>query len=320
MKINTLLNIYQSYELTKISALNKQNLIALYAQNEQLNKLNNELARSNRTTEQILRNQIKEIERQEKCRYYKDVSFNLSQAITILENETNTNFRIFASTLFLPIIRDMAKEAVQGLEEIADKEYANKILQRCISLSENDKSNIVDYQSTSWAQMLPTRKEVEKLVTKEIVNKEKELQHAIKEKEEKHKDANLNSKSYKGCFVVMSIITGFILLAVIMTIVQKDFESLKGGIIVLFFSILFLGISYRAKKSDKGGLSENADETLQAKIESLDDELSNLKKKEYELNAKCNDILQDVTVDCPKWETKLNEISNLLPLKNLGEK
>ncbi len=48
MKADTLFNIYQSYSLAKISALNKQNLIALYAQNEQLDKLNKELARTNR--------------------------------------------------------------------------------------------------------------------------------------------------------------------------------------------------------------------------------------------------------------------------------
>ena len=61
MKADTLFNIYQSYSLAKISALNKQNLIALYAQNEQLSKLNKELAKSNSVTQQILKNQIKEI-------------------------------------------------------------------------------------------------------------------------------------------------------------------------------------------------------------------------------------------------------------------
>ena len=66
MNTNTLLNIYQSYALTKVSELNKQSLVALYAQNEQLSKLNEELTRANRTTEQILRNQIKEIEQKEK--------------------------------------------------------------------------------------------------------------------------------------------------------------------------------------------------------------------------------------------------------------
>lgn len=45
MKTDTLLNLYQSYTLTKVSELNKQSLIALYAQNEQLSQLNEELTR-----------------------------------------------------------------------------------------------------------------------------------------------------------------------------------------------------------------------------------------------------------------------------------
>ncbi len=58
------------------------------------------------------------------------MTFNLSQALDLLENEENVNFRIFASGLFLSPIRDMAEDAVQELEEIADKEYAQNIVKR----------------------------------------------------------------------------------------------------------------------------------------------------------------------------------------------
>lgn len=218
MKADTLFNIYQSYSLAKISALNKQNLIALYAQNEQLSKLNKELAKSNSVSQQILKNQIKELERQEKCRYYKNLSFNLSQAIGMLENEENTNFRIFSSNLFLPIIRELAKESTQNLEEIADKEYANNLVQKCVSLSEKDKALHSDYQNTSWTQMLPLQEKIKKLSTIDIVNKEKEIQEAIDKKEKAQKDKSFESKSYKGCFIIMCVITAYILFSVIWTI------------------------------------------------------------------------------------------------------
>ena len=42
MDTNTLLRIYQTYSLEKISALSKQSLAAQYAQNEQLVQLNKE--------------------------------------------------------------------------------------------------------------------------------------------------------------------------------------------------------------------------------------------------------------------------------------
>ena len=162
MKTDTLLNLYQSYTLTKVSELNKQSLIALYAQNEQLSQLNEELARANRTTEQILRNQIKEIEQKEKRRYFKNMTFNLSQALDLLENEENVNFRLFASRLFLSPIRDMAKDAVQELEEIADKEYAQNIVKRTNVLTESDKSFYDSYKNTPWATFLSIKYQIEK--------------------------------------------------------------------------------------------------------------------------------------------------------------
>ena len=316
MKTDTLFNIYQAYSLAKISALNKQNLVALYAQNEQLGKLNKELAKSNSVTQQILKNQIKEIERQEKCRYYKKVSFNLSQAIGLLENEANTNFRVFASNLFLPIIRELAKESTQALEEIADKEYANAIVQKCLSLAERDKEFLSDYQKTSWAKIIPLKDKIGKLATVEIANKEKEVQRAIEEKANKRKEANLNTKSYKGCFVTMCVITAFFLMVIIGTIVTNDFEATKGGIILFIVSLAFLAISYRAKKNEDVQIDDK-DEALQDKILSLENELSSFKKEESELNSRYSDMLQEVTLDCPKWDNKLKEIASYLPKKQL---
>ena len=313
MKADTLFNIYQSYSLAKISALNKQNLIALYAQNEQLNKLNKELAKSNSVTQQILKNQIKELERQEKCRYYKSLSFNLSQAIDMLENEENTNFRIFSSNLFLPIIRELAKESTLNLEEIADKEYANNIVQKCVSLSEKNKALHSDYLNTSWTQMLPLEEKIKKLSTVDIVNKEKEIQQAIKEKEKAQRDKSLDSKSYKGCFIIMCVITAYILFSVIWTIVSKDFETMQGGLIVLVVSAILLAISYHAKKKNAVVQQENKDNSLQERVALLDSELLNLKKEEHELNIRYNDILQEVTLDYPAWEKRLKEITSYLP-------
>ena len=174
MKTDTLLNLYQSYTLTKVSELNKQSLIALYAQNEQLSQLNEELARANHTTEQILRNQIKEIKQKEKRRYFKNMTFNLSQALDLLENEENVNFRIFASGVFLSPIRDMAKDAVQELEEIADKEYAQNIVKRTNVLTESNKTIYGTYKNTPWATFLSVKSQLS-----EIIHKNKKLTNYI---------------------------------------------------------------------------------------------------------------------------------------------
>ena len=227
MKTDTLLNLYQSYTLTKVSELNKQSLIALYAQNEQLGQLNEELARANRTTEQILRNQIKEIEQKEKRRYFKNMTFNLSQALDLLENEENVNFRIFASGVFLSPIRDMAKNAVQELEEIADKEYAQNIVKRTNVLTESDKTIYDSYKKTPWSTFLSIKSQIEKdhkTKKKEIrqisdqINKDKEIiTKKYKEKEKKTKKAEEfekltnegNGKGGLGCFFI-TVIDSFV--------------------------------------------------------------------------------------------------------------
>ena len=313
MKANTLLNIYQSYSLAKISALNKENLIALYAQNEQLSNLNKELVKANSVNEQILKNQIKKIERQERCRYYKNLSFNLSQAVDMIENEENTNFRIFTSNMFLPLIQEFAKESMKELEEIADKEYANNIVQKCISLSRKNQAHASDFQISLWSQLLPLQEKIKKLSMVDIANKEKEVQQVLNEKEKKQKDVEFESKSYKGCFITMCIITAFFLLVNIGTIITKDYEAMQGGIIVLVISVCLLAFSFYAKKRNAEGLQNNKDVDSQKRIDVLDDELYSLRKKERELSSKYNEILQEVTLDCPQWEKRLTEIANHLP-------
>ena len=350
MKTDTLLNIYQSYTLTKVSELNKQSLIALYAQNEQLGQLNEELARANRTTEQILRNQIKEIEQKEKRRYFKNMTFNLSQALDLLENEENANFRIFASGLFLSPIRDMAKDAVQELEEIADKEYAQNIVKRTNVLTGSDKTIYDSYKNTPWATFLSVKSQIEKdLKTKkkeirqisDQLNKEKEIiTKKYKEKEKKTKKAEEfekltndgNGKGCMGCFITTIVLLS---LFTIGTYFTQDYDLTKGGIVLLVISILtyFSPIILKYSKYSKNKYSKKLeslagndikaytkDETLENEIESLEDEieslsaeLTNLQQEETKLTTQYNELLQDVTADCPKWESKLSEIADYIP-------
>jgi len=343
MKTDTLLNLYQSYTLTKVSELNKQSLIALYAQNEQLSQLNEELTRANRTTEQILRNQIKEIEQKEKRRYFKNMTFNLSQALDLLENEENVNFRLFASGLFLSPIRDMAKEAVQELEEIADKEYAQNIVKRTNVLTGSDKTIYDSYKNTPWATFLSIKSQIEqdlKTKKKEIrqisnhLNEKEIITKKYKEKEKKTKKAEGfenstnegNGKGCMGCFITTIVLLS---LFTIGTYCTQDYYLTKGGIVLLVLSILTyfspIIVKYLKKVESLAGNDTKAntkDETLENEIESLEneikslsDELTNLQQEETRLTTQYNELLQEITADCPKWESKLSEIAEFIPHK-----
>ena len=343
MKTDTLLNLYQSYTLTKVSELNKQSLIALYAQNEQLSQLNEELTRANRTTEQILRNQIKEIEQKEKRRYFKNMTFNLSQALDLLENEENVNFRLFASGLFLSPIRDMAKDAVQELEEIADKEYAQNIVKRTNVLTGSDKTIYDSYKNTPWATFLSIKSQIEqdlKTKKKEIrqisdhLNEKVIITKKYKEKEKKTKKAEGfenstnegNGKGCMGCFITTIVLLS---LFTIGTYCTQDYYLTKGGIVLLVLSILTyfspIIVKYLKKVESLAGNDTKAntkDETLENEIESLEneikslsDELTNLQQEETRLTTQYNELLQEITADCPKWESKLSEIAEFIPHK-----
>ena len=343
MKTDTLLNLYQSYTLTKVSELNKQSLIALYAQNEQLSQLNEELTRANRTTEQILRNQIKEIEQKEKRRYFKNMTFNLSQALDLLENEENVNFRLFASGLFLSPIRDMAKDAVQELEEIADKEYAQNIVKRTNVLTGSDKTIYDSYKNTPWATFLSIKSQIEqdlKTKKKEIrqisdhLNEKEIITKKYKEKEKKTKKAEGfenstnegNGKGCMGCFITTIVLLSFFTIG---TYCTQDYYLTKGGIVLLVLSILTyfspIIVKYLKKVESLAGNDTKAntkDETLENEIESLEneikslsDELTNLQQEETRLTTQYNELLQEITADCPKWESKLSEIAEFIPHK-----
>ena len=329
MKTDTLLNLYQSYTLTKVSELNKQSLIALYAQNEQLSQLNEELARANRTTEQILRNQIKEIEQKEKRRYFKNMTFNLSQALDLLENEENVNFRLFASGLFLSPIRDMAKDAVQELEEIADKEYAQNIVKRTNILTANNESNIGNYKISSWASLLTEKSKIDNDIAKEIKKKREAIRLASIKKDEVHKKVTKKAKekeeAERGCLGCMLFIVFWLVVALIGTIVTHDYKATWGGIILLVPTLLLLLTFYWRKKRNKKDSEKNdekdnvrekkekSEEALEKELESLSDELLLLQQEETRLTTQYNELLQEITADCPKWESKLSEIAEFIP-------
>ena len=338
MKSDTLLNLYQSYTLTKVSELNKQSLIALYAQNEQLGKLNEELARANRTTEQILRNQIKEIEQKEKRRYFKNLTFRLSQALDLLENEENVNFRIFASGLFLSPIRDMAKEAVKELEEIADKEYAQNIVKRTNVLTGSDKTIYDSYKNTPWATFLSVKSQIEKDLKKkkkEIrqmsthLNEKEIITKKYKEKDKKaegfENSTNVgNEKGCMGCFITTVVLLSIFTIG---TYCTQDYYLTKGGVVLLVLSTLIYfseAILKCLKKLEplagndtnantKDETLENEIESLENEIKSLSDELINIQQEETRLTSQYNELLQEITADCPKWESKLSEIAELIP-------
>ena len=269
------------------------------------------------------------------------MTFNLSQALDLLENEENVNFRIFASGLFLSPIRDMAKDAVQELEEIADKEYAQNIVKRTNVLTESKKTIYGTYKNTPWATFLSVKSQLSEIIhknKKEIRLLTTKIEQAIKDHERltakknkiKTKDTVTDKDAKTGC-IGCSITTIVILIFFIIgTYCTHDYGLTKGGSILLVIICLISGAYYYygekygwdkfmekkdSKKTTKQIEMEEITLELEDKIESLSDELINLQQEETRLTTQYNELLQEITADCPKWESKLSKIAEFIPHK-----
>ena len=191
MNTRQIISLYQTYSLAKISELNRQSLIAQYAQCEQLERLRSEVASNTAATNQILKNQIKELERQEKVRYYKNLVFNLRQALAKIKEPDNTNVRLFLSSLFIEPIKALAEESVRGLEDIQDKEYAQSIIDEASSLAGSLKPFEKAYDDSCWKRYLDAYKTVD---NRTIKSKQKDIALVKKAAEKSREEADMSGK------------------------------------------------------------------------------------------------------------------------------
>ena len=315
MNTNTILRIYQTYSLEKISALSKQSLIAQYAQNEQLVKLNKELAANNSATNKILQNQIKELERQEKCRFYKNLIFNLKLVMDKIENQPICNFKLFLSSIFSKPIEAYAKESITNLEEIKDKEYAQQIVDRIEALFLSNKKYEEEYSKTAWASYISAKEAYE--------NYQSLSQNAIRKKKkeiEKIKNLAKRKDSYNnGCIGCLFISLLFLLYVMGFTIYSysKNDPDVPGGISFVYLIVFIIILAYvlkkkMAKKKINYETTKEYQEDEQ-KITQLQVEIEDITAKNKEKEESYTSKALAIKTECPDWEEQINEIIQLLP-------
>lgn len=321
MDTNTLLRIYQTYSLEKISALSKQSLAAQYAQNEQLVQLNKELAANNAVANKILKNQIQEIERQEKGRFYKNMIFNLKMATDKIKNQPLINFRLFLSSLFLKPIEAYAKESITNLEEIKDKEYAQQIIDRVKSISSSNQSYQEEYDKSAWSSYFSAKEAYENYQDLAAINnKKKEIEKIKEEVAKKTKDdielTKFNKKFSVGCFTFSLLFLLYIVGALIYAYYINDPDA-SGGIPIVVVAILFFLLACAlVKKSGEKQMKEGTqkeNKELEQRITHLQVEIEEILAKNKEAENQFNSISSIITAECNDWETQTNEIIELLP-------
>lgn len=179
--MSNILDIYKAYSLERIVALNKQSLAMQYEQCGQLVALQKQLRTANMTSQQMLRNQVKELERQEKVRYCKNLIFNIKGLIERLDSVTDDSFFFYVCSALVSPMTILSNECVNGLEEIADKEYAKNVLNMIGTLQQKMLSVQSQFNLSEWKRYEELKSQEK---SSEISKKIRDLENAKQKIEE----------------------------------------------------------------------------------------------------------------------------------------
>ncbi|MDH6306700.1 hypothetical protein M2459_003640 [Parabacteroides sp. PF5-5] len=229
--IDRILNLHQSYSLMKIGALNKQMLIAQYAQCEQIGDLQKEIEHSNSVSRKILENQLREIKHRETLKYYKSLAYNMSEATCAIAEEQSITLQIFLMKLFEDVISANIKEAKENLEDISDKNFCRSIECKIKELKSRSQENLSKYENSDFPFLISTEIDyVEK-------NTKFKRQEVIELEAYKKKQFTYNIKPYKnrtrGNWIKF-LGTLFVLSLILIIMVLFEEPAAASGLFILF--------------------------------------------------------------------------------------
>lgn len=316
MNTRQIITLYQTYSLAKISELNRQSLIAQYAQCEQLERLRSEVASNTSATNQLLKNQIQELERQEKVRYYKNLVFNLRQALAKIKEADNTNVRLFLASLFVEPVKALAEESVRGLEDIQDKEYAQSIIDEASSLAGSLKPFEKAYDDSCWKRYLDAYKTVD---NRTIESKQKDIALVKKAADKSREEADMSGKRLLD--IVFSaagwISLSIAVLAILAEISADTHEWLSTFVACLIFGSFF-ALSYRHHRkyrSDRKSLAK----LFADKIDRLYDDVDEVTRTNDAAEVRMKELSGELWDEYPGWENLVSQIAGLLPHEEVKE-
>lgn len=327
MDIDRLFSIHQSHSLMQIKAINKQLLIAQYAQCEQISTLQKEIKTSNCIAKQILKRQLEEAQHREQQKYYKALAFSMKEAVEHVKTEKDVNFKCFLYELYSKTILENLQEAQNNLEEISDKEYCNKIICSLQKIQQEYLAANNIYSQSLFAKLLIAQISY---IKQQNLFKEKncnyficktKIQEEIKTLQEK-----ANKQIHRGCLkktlIFLSICGLFLMILSIFT----DITVLP-NLFIIFFLPFFIPLLILIRKERKWKMekdlllhkTEQKIEMLIRKINKLDEDIYNDKKLLSE--SPYIQIKNSISSEYPHWEKTLQKIDVQIPkLKDLNSK
>ena len=316
MNTRQIIALYQTYSLAKISELSRQSLIAQYAQCEQLERLRSEVALNTAETNQLFKNQIKELERQEKVRYYKNLVFNLRQALAKMKEPDNANVRVFLASLFVEPVKALAEESIRGLEDIQDKEYAQSIIDEASSLAGSLKPFEKAYDGSCWERYLDAYKTVD---NRTIESRRNDIALVKKAADKSREEADMSGKRLLDIvFNAAGWISLSIAVLVILAEISADtHEWLSTFVTCLIFGSIF-ALSYRHHRKYRSDRKSMADQFTD-KINRLYDDVDEVTRTNDAAEVRMKELSGELWDEYPVWESLVSQIAGLLPHEEVKE-
>lgn len=317
MNTRQIIALYQTYSLAKISELNRQSLIAQYAQCEQLERLRSEVASNTAVTNQLLKNQIQELERQEKVRYYKNLVFNLRQSMAKIKEPDNTNVRLFLSSLFVEPVKALAEESIRELEDIQDKEYAQSLIDEASSLVDSLRPYEKPYSESSWKRYLDAYKTVD---NRTIESKRNDIALVKKAADKSKEEADMSGKRLLDIIfsAVGWVSLALAVLGLLAEMTAETHEWMSTFVACLLFGAIF-ALSFRHHSKYMSERKNMAD-IFADKINRLYDDVDEVSVRNDAAQERMKALSGELWDEYPGWESLVSQIAGLLPHEEENKK
>lgn len=145
MSFNTLLNIHQSMSVSTIKSQNRQLIDNSMKQNIEINKIQEKINESNSINTEILKNQLNELKQKEEQKLLKSFAFNNMQKIEKIEKIENNLLKTYILRNYSLKIRTSLENFIDELDELSDKDFCLKSINKLDSLLDSVKNYDDEY-------------------------------------------------------------------------------------------------------------------------------------------------------------------------------
>lgn len=281
------INIFSAVNSYKSRKLNEQILAQHYKSNAQLSSLNRQIQQANSINRKILENQLKEEQKREAQKYYKSLSFFLSEITNGINGIKDEMVFAYTMEKYYAKTKLNIIESIENCDEIADKTFNKNTLtklenlkQKCNSIDKDYQSNIL-YNIDNYIEDYKKTKEELLALEKPTV------------KFQPAKQSNTNSALRIIGIVLLAIPTLlFLILLPISMITPPETGSIWGG---LLFLILLFGtpLFFLVKNERKWRAKSN--ERLQKQTAEFNNYNSHKESKELEFTESQERIKKEIT-------------------------